>query len=72
MLERKIKVPEHVREQKQSDRRCERGKAKLPRMFGRKTKSQRKLERKTKPQRMLERKRKVTKDLTEKTQSYRG
>ena len=62
MLERKIKVPEHVREQKQSDRRCERGKAKLPRMFGRKTKSQR----------MFERKRKVNEDVRGETQIDRG
>ena len=62
MFGRKGKVIEDVGEEKQHYRGCERGKAKLLRMFWRKTKSQR----------MYERKRKVIEDVREEKQIDRG
>ena len=61
-MESKSKVTDDVREEKQHYRGCEREKAKLLRMFWRKTKSQR----------LFERKRKVIEDVREEKQIDRG
>jgi len=72
MFGRKSKVIEDVREEKQQYRRCERGKVKLPRMFGRKTKSQRMFERKSKAAEDLREEKKSYKDDRYEKQCHRG
>ena len=73
MLEMKSKVTEDVREEKQIDRGCKRGKAILWRMLERKSnKKEDDGEEKKKLQRMFERNSKVREDVREEKQHCRG